>query len=233
MADGMVCPRCGGQTFSNSRVLWPDLIRTWGLSPYEVSYINRQQGTCCVSCGSSLRVLALVKALLHEYHLTEPFDSSVLALTNLRILEINQAGNLTSTLQKLPGHVLVEYPDVDMQSMPWGDGSFDLIVHSDTLEHVPDSSQALRECERLLRRGGAMCFTAPIIIGRLSQYRQGLEPSYHGGEVANSPDLLVHSEFGADIWAIVLGAGFVSCTITALELPSAIALTAHKESRRG
>jgi SAM-dependent methyltransferase len=170
---------------------------------------------------------------MHEYQLTEPLETSVSALADLRVLEINQAGNLTSTLQRLPDHKLVEYPDVGMQEMPWDDGSFDLIVHSDTLEHVPDPLQALRECERILRCGGVMCFTVPIILGRLSRSRQGLEPSYHGGGVVNSPDLLVHSEFGADTWSILLGAGFVSCTITALELPSAIAFTVHKEARRG
>lgn len=223
------CPRCGSRDFSDSQVLWDELVHSWALSTYEVGYINRQQGTHCSKCGSPLRVLALVKAIMQQYGLQPPFNHSVSLLSNLDVLEINKAGNLTSTLSTLPNHKLVEYPDVDMQQTPWDAETFDLIVHSDTLEHIPDPFQGLRECLRVLRKGGVLCFTVPIVLGRLSRSRQGLEPSYHGSGNTVASDFVVHSEFGSDTWALVLAAGFSSCTMTAFELPSAVAITARKE----
>jgi len=41
----------------------------------------------------------------------------------------------------------------------------DLIVHSDTLEHVDDPVAALTECRRIATPSGACCFTIPIIAG--------------------------------------------------------------------
>jgi SAM-dependent methyltransferase len=174
--------------------------------------------------------MALVQAVLQAYSLDWPLESSISTLAYKRVLEINTAGNLTSTLRTLPFHRLVEYPNVDMQSMPFADGEFDLIIHSDTLEHVADPKQALRECHRVLCDGGTMCFTVPIVLGRLSRSRLGMEASYHGSGTA---DFLVHSEFGSDVWTLLLASGFSSCTMTALELPSAIAITSRKEARRG
>ena len=54
------------------------------------------------------------------------------------MLEINEAGTLHPILRMLPRHRLVSYPEVDMTRLPFADRSFDLVVHSDTLEHVPD-----------------------------------------------------------------------------------------------
>jgi hypothetical protein len=37
----------------------------------------------------------------------------------------------------------------------------------------------------------------------------------------------VHTEFGADAWITVLGAGFSNCTIVAIEYPAGLALIAR------
>ena len=81
----------------------------------------------------------------------------------LRILEINPAGQLTQFLRAFPAHTLAEYPQVDIHHLPYGDGHFDLVLHSDTLEHVPDPRRAIAECLRVTKPGGCVAFTVPIV----------------------------------------------------------------------
>jgi SAM-dependent methyltransferase len=50
---------------------------------------------------------------------------------------------------------------VDLQSMPFGDESFDLIFCSHVLEHVPDDHKAMREMFRVLRAGGLAVILVP------------------------------------------------------------------------
>jgi SAM-dependent methyltransferase len=142
----------------------------------------------------------------------------------LRVLEVNRAGGLTPFLASLEGHTLVEYPDADMQALPFADASFDVVVHSDTLEHVPNPLQGLAECRRVLRPGGGCAFTVPIVVGRLTRSRAGLPASHHGVESSPRADHLVHTEYGADVWTQVLAAGFEECRLYALEYPAAQAI---------
>lgn len=223
---GAPCVCCGANAYRQTAVLWPDLVGAWGLSDAEVAYINRQQGYQCVKCNNNLRSQALALAILRFF----AFDGTLLQFTEssnstVRVLEINRAGELTPILSRMPNHVLCEYPAVDMTCMPFKDGDFDLVIHSDTLEHVPDPIAGLRECRRVLRSRGACIYTVPIIVGRLSRRRTGLPASYHGSP-ANPEDCRVISEYGADVWAEVINSGFMECRITALEYPSAFALTA-------
>ncbi|HWF65771.1 MAG TPA: methyltransferase domain-containing protein [Acidobacteriaceae bacterium] len=50
----------------------------------------------------------------------------------------------------------------DITSIPEADGSFDAIMCTEVLEHVPDPASVLRELDRLLRRGGHLVLTAPF-----------------------------------------------------------------------
>ena len=61
-------------------------------------------------------------------------DSGIRQLT---VIEINPAKNLSPFLQALPKHALHSFPQLDMQRMSFADSSIDIIIHSDTLEHVP------------------------------------------------------------------------------------------------
>jgi ubiquinone/menaquinone biosynthesis C-methylase UbiE len=143
-----------------------------------------------------------------------------------RLLEINQAGGLTPYLERCRSRTFAAYPKVDMMEMPYGDGAFDVVVHSDTLEHVPNPVRGLAECRRLLSVGGICAFTVPIVVGRQSRSRSGLRPSYHGsGE--DPADYIVQTEYGADVWCQVIEAGFRNCTLHSLEYPAAIAIVAH------
>lgn len=224
--DRCVC--CGEREFQSHRILWKQLIAEWRLSAEEVESINRQQGTSCRACGANLRSNALALAVVRHHGfagtLTEWIRTP--AAQSLKVLELNGAGNLTPFLRELPGHVETAYPETDMLAMRFADESFDLVLHSDTLEHVPDPVSGLRECRRLLRPDGACCFTIPIVVGRLTRSRAGLRPSYHGGPGDNKRDYIVCTEYGADAWRHVMEAGFTECRLVTAEYPAALALTA-------
>ena len=176
------CRICGSSEFAFANILWPELIQEWQLSPHEKKYIDLQQGFYCKTCRSNLRSITLGHALCksqgHEGTLHSWIDS--VPSRAIQLLEINEAGNLTRHLRRLPGHLFVSYPEVDMHQLPFADHRFDLVVHSDTLEHVPNPIHALAECRRVLKPGGYLAFTVPVVVGRLSRSREGLPPSYHG-----------------------------------------------------
>ena len=224
------CPVCGGVHFEHQDVLNPELVAAWGLSAEEVRYIDAQQGTHCVGCGANVRSMALAKALLalHEFKgILVEFVADV-RQQDLRVLEINEAGTLHPVVSRLPGHRLVAYPEFDMTRPVLRSEAFDLVLHSDTLEHVPDPLRGLQECYRLLDAGGALIFTIPIVLGRLTRHRRGLPPSFHGPVECTDPGMLVHTEFGADAWTLVLQAGFSSCELIPLHFPAGVAIVARK-----
>lgn len=220
------CFVCGGSEFSSTAVLWEELIDDWGISPEETAYINRQQGTTCSNCYNNLRSIALAKAILVKYGfpgtLREFFASA--EGKNLRVLSINTSGGLSATLETLPKYQLAEYPEYDMTQLGFTDGSFDLVIHSDTLEHVPDPVLGLKECKRVLAAGGSCIFTIPIIVGRLSADRKGRKTSYHGSSDNSCDDWAVQTEYGADAWIDGFKAGFSNVKLHCLEYPSAFAI---------
>jgi SAM-dependent methyltransferase len=222
------CRVCGGSEFIHHDVLWPDLVTQWGLSEEETQYINVQQGTSCTRCGANIRSIALAAAILRYAQVTLTLNewASGHASQSCGLLEINEAGSLTSVLRKLAGHRLVQYPQCDMMALPFGNGSFDLVVHSDTLEHVPDPVQALRECRRILRPRGACIFTVPVVWGRLTRSRKGLPISLHGRQGDSDLSMKVHTEFGADVWCKVLESGFDDCRMVPYRYPAGMALVA-------
>jgi len=223
------CPVCGDVEFVETLVLWAELIDTWQLAMDEVRYINRQQGCHCKRCHNNLRAMGLSAAILREYNYNGTLTLFCESSNDLKVLEINTAGNLTKFLSKLPGHKLVEYPQFDMMNLDIESDSYDLVIHSDTLEHVPMPERALSECLRVLRPDGICIFSVPIIVDRFTRNRTGLAPSYHGQSGIDAHDQLVYTEFGADCWTSVLKAGFVSCEIYAFEYPSALAIIAKKQ----
>lgn len=221
------CPACGSGAFGSKDVLWPGLVSAWQLSEAEVCYVNRQQGFHCRQCGNNLRMMALAGTLLRAMGEGGTLAQFCESGSPLRILEINRAGFLTQFLSKLCGHRLVEYPAFDMMNLSIDSGVFDVVIHSDTLEHMPYPERGLSECRRVLGDGGLCVFTVPTLVGRLTRSRAGLPPIYHGNPSEQAGDQLVHTEFGADSWQHVLRAGFASCEIVALEYPAALVLVAR------
>ena len=221
------CATCGHDGIVDVDVLSPALVAEWDLAPAEVAYVNRQQGRHCTRCRSTLRCMALATAILRFAGAPGTLADWVRtdAARALSVLEINEAGGVSAFLAQLPRREFALFPRVDMQALPHADGAFDLVVHSDTLEHVPDPVRGLAECRRVLRAGGACVYTVPMIVGRLTRSRAGLPPSYHGTP-ADGAGYLVHTEFGADAWRWPLAAGFAEVRAVAVEAPAAHAFTA-------
>lgn len=222
------CPVCGEQKFSEQRVLWSELVYAWALSEEEEAYINRQQGFYCCHCRNNLRALALAAAICGEYGFDGTLAEFCTPSRNLSVLEINEAANLAPYLGQMSGHKLLSYPQIDMLDIAFPDETFDMVIHSDTLEHIADPVRALGECRRVLKGDGRCVFTVPIVAERKTRFRDGLIPSYHGGREQRDEAMRVHTEFGMDVWQIVLQAGFANCGIYALEYPAGLALIAKK-----
>lgn len=224
------CPCCGSDSILDEQILWEGLIRNWELSASEVEYMNRQQGARCKRCKANLRTMVLAYAMMRYENNQGLFKDFVKSrkFRRKQVLEINQAGRLTQYLKSLPGHTLAEYPEVDIQHLPYADASFDIVVHSDTLEHVPDPLLALRECLRVLKPGGYCVYTVPMILDRVTRSRHGLPPSHHGSESETGEDYLVHTEFGADAWKFAVESGFSEVRIYSLEYPAAQCLLCKK-----
>lgn len=56
----------------------------------------------------------------------------------------------------------INYPEVDMQNLPYEDNSYDFVISDQVIEHLEDPKEAIKESYRVLNKGGiaihATCF---------------------------------------------------------------------------
>ncbi len=72
----------------------------------------------------------------------------------------------------------------DALALPFDEGTFDRVICSEVLEHIPDDVAAMRELARVLRPGGTMAITVPRFGPELVNW--ALSDEYHnvpGGHV--------------------------------------------------
>src|SRR5260370_18948778 len=112
-----------------------------------------------------------------------------------------------------------------MMALSYDDGSLDMIVHSDVLEHVADFRTGLKECARVLRSGGILLFTCPFFPARdrhelraeiiENRIHHRLDPVYHTGFVADGvdPRVLVFTDFGWPLVSDLSEAGFSKVSV--------------------
>ncbi|MCB0766774.1 MAG: methyltransferase domain-containing protein [Flavobacteriales bacterium] len=97
----------------------------------------------------------------------------------LRVLHVAPERCLSERLTSLPGVKYTagdkftpgyDYPpgtiDLDITAMPFAADSFDLIMCSHVLEHVPDDRGAMKELFRVLAPGGMAILMVPIALER-------------------------------------------------------------------
>ena len=252
LEGGPACPTCGFRGRPLHReVLWPELVAAWELTPQWARWMNEREGSRCAWCGTTLRSAGLAAAIVAAVNATAGTRARHLAALfrdrrarALSIAEINSAGNLHRYLARCPGLRHSEFgsktlPSEDLMALSYADCSFDLVVTSDTLEHVPDVAQALSEVRRVLKPGASHVFTVPVLSDRPSRRRALLDadgrivhlmpPSYHGTPRTDQNDFLVFHEFGTDFEAMCTDAGF---ELTALRDDRNPALVTYIARRR-
>jgi len=208
------CSVCGrsARFVRNRWVLPADFARTW-----PEGFVDRES-LLCSECGSSGRVRGFADTLISLYGFGASSVAELVleeAFESLEIVELNAIGRMHTYLASLPHLTYAEYPDEDVTALSYPDASFDLVLTSDTLEHVPDPIKGLQEIRRVLRPGGRHLFTVPV-DPRLAKTRSraGLPPVHHGrgggpfSLVTRKADLLAHTDFGTDLPELLAGTGF-------------------------
>jgi len=191
-------------------------------------------GVRCVRCGASSVHLAIGAAL----------RELVGALSARDVCELSARGPLAKHLRRHARSVALSefFADVDagteragvrcedVQRLSYADASFDVITHTEVMEHVPDDARAYAELRRVLRPGGVMLFTVPLhdaleTIER-AHFRGGaiehrLAPAYHGDPLRDGARILVYRDYGHDILQRLARAGFIEARLytPALDLP--------------
>lgn len=226
------CVCCGSRLRLSFPVIWDALAEEWQLTPRLRRLMDQREGVQCAYCRASWRVRQLAELLLGDiaaragkhYGTISSMvrDHAVHALT---IAEINKVPGLHGYLLRLPRLSYSEYGGAnseDLMALSYQDATFDYVVTSDTLEHVPDFDRALSEIRRVLKPGGKHIFTIPVIWGRRTVLRaeagsegihHHLPPSHHGGPEISPDDYLVFNEFGDDIVQRIESAGFSTAVV--------------------
>ena len=227
------CAACGSLTpmLLRPRVIPDRLAELWGLSPRLRAALARKESLECARCGAKLRGRRLARVILDIY---SPRHASIrgwvddVGLNAPKVAEINRVEGLHDGLSRLPGVACSEFVEgaspgevvggtrhEDLMALSYADASFDLVVTSETLEHVPDLSTALAEIRRVLAPGGRHIFTVPVLPDVVKTYARAsitdghlvhhAPPIKHPGGDVGYP---VFTEFGADLPEILRDAGF-------------------------
>lgn len=110
----------------------------------------------------------------------------------------------------------------DVQRLTYANATFDLIMHTEVFEHVPDDLVGFRELYRVLRSGGHMLFSVPLTnltstVERAHLDSNGVQyllpPAYHDDLLRGVGKVLVFRDYGADILQRIEMAGFLGARI--------------------
>lgn len=72
-----------------------------------------------------------------------------------KILGISGISNFYSLIDMTNAQLTkVNYPEVDMQNLPYGDNSFDFVISDQVIEHLENPKKAIKESCRVLNKGG-------------------------------------------------------------------------------
>lgn len=182
-------------------------------------------GVRCLRCGASVVHLSLGWALHKYVARLEDCDACELSARGPLVGYLRRRTRSLATSEYFSGvasgslHQGVRCEDV--QDLSYADASFDLVTHTEVLEHVPDDARAFVELARVLRPRGTMLFTVPMHDGAVTVERarlhdgkveHRLEPVYHTDPM-RPQGILAFRDYGRDILDRLRDAGLVHSEI--------------------
>jgi SAM-dependent methyltransferase len=232
----VVCGRFGPMLYRR-RVIPRRLEELWGLSPTMAEALARKESSDCAHCGAKLRCRRIARVVLRLYPVGNP-PSPARSLAEwvecpesraLRVAEINRIDGLHDQFSQLPrfsgsdhhpdatpGCIVGGVRSEDLTRLTYPDACFDLVLTSETLEHIPDLDAALREIRRVLAPGGRHIFTIPLLPHTPTTFARAVV--LPDGTVEERAPRIAHpggdwgypvfTEFGADLPERLRHAGF-------------------------
>ena len=83
------------------------------------------------------------------------------------LADLKEVANLFSAMAgagEVPADTAAAVVNGDGTGLPFADGTFDAIICSEVMEHIPDDSAAARELARVLKPGGLLAVTVPTFL---------------------------------------------------------------------
>jgi len=193
---------------------------------------------CCM-CRSTPKYRAIVQVIE-----SETGQELSQYIRNHKIYELSTTSPI---FLKLRGHVNYEasgyfsdrpfgekvsslYWNQDLQNLSFPCGYFDVVISSETMEHVRRPWQGVSEVFRVLKAGGFYVFTIPYRDDRLTTSRvdtsgdedRFLQEKVYHQDPYRPKDSLVYTDFGADLPELLRPIGFETERLSVLNMQSDI-----------
>ena len=200
------CPYCGPSVFVRLR--------------------REETGVRCTHCAASAVHLALGWVLRDRVVRLGDCDACELSARGPLVAFLRRSARSLATSEYFADVALGTSRDgvrcEDVQRLTYADASFDLVTHTEVLEHVPDDARAFIELSRVLRPGGATIFTVPMHEGECTVERARLRygviehlhaPVYHTDPLRTGAGILAFRDYGYDILDRLRSAGFAEAVL--------------------
>ncbi len=190
---------------------------------------NWRESLLCRGCGFRNRVRGALHVLLQEYR-PGAEDRIYLSEQLTRVYRWmkgrfrNIIGSEYVSDSSAPGSERLGIRHEDLQQLSFPDASFDFVLSFDVLEHVPYVESAFAEMRRVLRPGGRLFFTAPMVLTYSDTLTRAVlradgsinhlePPEYHGNPSNPAKGALCFRHFGWRVLDDLRDAGFAEAQV--------------------
>ena len=180
----------------------------------------------CGRCGATPIAMSIASVLRNE----------IPDLGTAAVYELSARGPLHGFLQRtaaslvssqyvageVPGSEVSGVRVEDVQRLTFPASCFDVCTSTEVFEHVPDDRRAFAEIHRVLRPGGVLLFTVPLMLDANTRERAAivdgtlvhfLAPEYHRDPADGHGPVLAFRDYGVDIVGRLQEAGFSQARI--------------------